>query len=95
MKAMLKCPTEFHISTLTSKSAANMSSDSVNMSGAEGFFGLAPETNNNNKTARDGFLVVHYVVKQNIWNVFDSHTLQRSKHAAGGRHPGFGLQASN
>lgn len=27
---------------LTSKSAANMSSDSVNISGAEGFFGLVP-----------------------------------------------------
>lgn len=35
---------------LTSKSAANMSSDSVNMSGAEGFFGLAPATNKNNHT---------------------------------------------
>lgn len=35
---------------LTSKSAANMSSDSVNMSGAEGFFGLAPETNKNKTT---------------------------------------------
>lgn len=27
---------------LTSKSAANMSSDSMNISGAEGFFGLVP-----------------------------------------------------
>lgn len=62
-----------------------MSSDSVNMSGAEGFFGFAPEMNKNNKTAQDEFLVIHHVVKQNIWNVFDSHTLQRSKHAASGR----------
>lgn len=35
---------------LTSKSAANMSSDSVNMSGADGFFGLAPEHTSNDKT---------------------------------------------
>lgn len=36
-----------------------MSSDSVNMSGAEGFFGLAPETKqqqNKRTTAQDEFL---------------------------------------
>lgn len=63
-----------------------MSSDSVNMSGAVTFFALAPETNKNNKTTKNEFLVIHHVVKQNIMeHVFDSHTLQRSKYAAGGR----------
>lgn len=40
---------------LTSKSAANISSDSVNISGAEGFFGLVPAekmTNSNDGVQR-------------------------------------------
>lgn len=66
-----------------------MSSDSVNMSGAEGFFGLAPANKTRGSRAHHWFPVVRRVVKQkkkkNLEHVFDSHTLQRSKHAAGGR----------
>lgn len=64
---------------LTSKSAANISSDSVNMSGAEGFFGLAPEINKNNKTTQDELLVICCVVKQNIWNMCLIHILCRAQ----------------
>lgn len=49
------------------------------MSGAEGFFGLAPETNKNNKTTQDEFLVIHHVVKQNIWNMCLIHILCRAQ----------------
>lgn len=64
-----------------------MSSDSVNMSGAEGFFGFAPETNKKKQNKeKSEFLLMHQVVKQNsLEHVFDSHTLQSSKYAAGGR----------
>lgn len=63
---------------LTSKSAANMSSDSVNMSGAEGFFALTPETNKNT-AVRGEFLIIHHVVKQNIWNMCLIHILCRAQ----------------
>lgn len=56
-----------------------MSSDSVNMSGAEGFFGLAPETNKNNKRTLGEFLVIHHVVKQNNWNMCLIHILCRAQ----------------
>lgn len=39
---------------LTSKSALNMSSDSVNMSGADGFFGFGPETHRDTGDVKDG-----------------------------------------
>lgn len=65
---------------LTSKSAANMSSDSVNMSGADGFFGLAPE----HTTKRWGVcvcecLLLRCVVKHNIWNICWGHILCRAQ----------------
>ncbi len=48
------------------------------MSGAEGFFGFAPETNKN-KTTQGEFLVIHHVVKQNIWNMCLIHILCRAQ----------------
>lgn len=68
-----------------------MSSDSVNMSGAVGFFGLAPENTQKKakktkKKTHDGFFFnLQYFRAEYLEHVFDSHTVQRSIHAAGGR----------
>lgn len=62
-----------------------MSSDSVNMSGAEGFFGLAPAMNKNNQTNTGWVSSYPPCCKTEYLElVFDSHTLQSSKYAAGG-----------
>lgn len=64
---------------LTSKSAANKSSDSVNMSGADGFFGLAPATKKTTKGRRCERLSLCWVVQQEICNMCLSHILCRAQ----------------
>lgn len=86
--------------TLTSKSAANMSSDSVNMSGAEGFFGFAPETNKKkqNKENNTGWVSAHAPGCKTEFSgtcVWFTYSAELKICCRWQRQPGFGLQASN